>query len=350
MAETAMQYDIIIIGAGPAGATLARLLDKCYKVAVVDKKSETGGFHKPCGGLLAPDAQKALAVHNLALPASILVDPQIFAVKTLDLNSGLIRYYQRFYLNLDRQRFDLWLISLIPEERDRYIDKCVKIEKTDKGFLVTLASGTVLAGRVLVGADGAESIVRRSFFKHKPESYITIQQWFKHDKVEPLYSAIFDSTLTPSYAWTVAKDGWFIFGAALKRRGCREKFSQLKKKLEGYGYSFDGLERTEACKVDCPLSQKDIIAGTTDLYFVGEAGGLISPSSLEGISYAIDSATMLAGALNKGLDGAFKRYRRCYFFLRIKLFIKKLKMPFMYNRFLRWLVMKTGISSIKPVK
>ncbi|MCK5811382.1 MAG: NAD-binding protein [Clostridiales bacterium] len=31
-------YDIAIIGAGPAGSTLARYLDEKYKVVIIDKK------------------------------------------------------------------------------------------------------------------------------------------------------------------------------------------------------------------------------------------------------------------------------------------------------------------------
>ena len=110
-------YDVAIIGLGPAGATLARLLDPKFKVIAIDKKSGAGKtpFRKPCGGLLAPDAQKALSKFNLALPKDVLVDPQIFAVKTVDTEQSLVRYYRRFYMNLDRHKFDMWLVSLIPE-------------------------------------------------------------------------------------------------------------------------------------------------------------------------------------------------------------------------------------------
>jgi len=52
-------YDIAIIGLGPAGATLARLLDRKYKVVAIDKKYSR--ITKCCGGLLSPDAQKILA-------------------------------------------------------------------------------------------------------------------------------------------------------------------------------------------------------------------------------------------------------------------------------------------------
>ena len=81
-------YDIAIVGLGPAGATLARLLDSRFSVVALDLKRADGqGFHKPCGGLLAPDAQKALARFNLTLPKEVLVDPQIFTVRTIDTAS-----------------------------------------------------------------------------------------------------------------------------------------------------------------------------------------------------------------------------------------------------------------------
>ena len=84
-----MIYDIIVIGAGPAGSTFARETAKSKKkILVID--NENINNKKPCGGLLAPDAQKELAHYDLVLPSSVLVSPQIFSVKTIDLNFKLI--------------------------------------------------------------------------------------------------------------------------------------------------------------------------------------------------------------------------------------------------------------------
>lgn len=75
-----MAYDIIIIGAGPAGATLARLLDKRYKVMLLDKRNlidgNSEGNSKCCGGLLAPDAQQMLGRLGFAVPIDVLVNPK----------------------------------------------------------------------------------------------------------------------------------------------------------------------------------------------------------------------------------------------------------------------------------
>ena len=67
-----MQYDAAIIGAGPAGATFARRLAQQspeLKILLLDAQDE--GHKKPCGGLLAPDAQKTLAHFDLVLPKSV---------------------------------------------------------------------------------------------------------------------------------------------------------------------------------------------------------------------------------------------------------------------------------------
>ena len=112
-------YDVAIIGAGPAGATLARLIGDRYKVLLIKKRqlpdwSENFSSIKCCGGLLAPDAQMMLSKLGLGLPKSILEDPQLFVVKSIDLRQGLERYYQRHYINMNRKKFDSWLLSLVP--------------------------------------------------------------------------------------------------------------------------------------------------------------------------------------------------------------------------------------------
>ena len=102
-----MIYDIAVVGGGPAAATFARrylILCPGASLLLIDGQNEQ--HKKPCGGLLAPDSQKALAHFDLTLPKEVLVDPQIFTVQTIDLCSRQVRYYQRYYLPMDRYAFD----------------------------------------------------------------------------------------------------------------------------------------------------------------------------------------------------------------------------------------------------
>ena len=59
---------------------------------------------KPCGGLHTEEAQRSLAQNDIPHPKDVLVDPQIFAVKTIDLEAGLVRHYQCTYLNMDQRQ------------------------------------------------------------------------------------------------------------------------------------------------------------------------------------------------------------------------------------------------------
>jgi len=349
-------YDVAIIGAGPAGATLARLLDSKYLVAVVDKKRSDGaGFHKPCGGLLAPDAQKSLSRFGLTLPKEVLVDPQIFAVRTIDLKSRMIRHYQRFYVNLDRHKFDLWLKSLIPENVDVFDDSnCRRIEQDSDGYKITFnheGKPRCIRSRYLVGADGANSIVRRFIYpKKRIRKYVAIQQWFTGVDINPFYSCIFDPANTDCYSWIISKDGYFIMGGAYPGSGCRQRFETQKKQLENMGLILGKPDKTETCMVLRPSRFSDFCTGKNNAFLIGEAAGFISPSSLEGISSAIDSALALSQVLNASPTNPCAQYHSKTFRLRLKLYLKALKCPFMYYPPLRKMVMASGLNSINLIK
>lgn len=350
-------YDIAIIGLGPAGSTFARLLDKKYSVIAFDKKSEdeTTSFKKPCGGLLADDAQRFFAKFGLTLPLSVIVDPQIFSVKTIDIKTKDIKYYQRFYINMDRHKFDMWLKSLIPENieiQDNSV--CTNIEKEGDLFNITVqreGNNYRYKARYVVGSDGANSIVRKKIYSPKDiKSYLSIQQWFEDKHETPFYSCIFDSDITDCYSWGLSKNNRFIFGGAFPIENARADFELLKSKIEQFGFKLSNPIKTEACLVLRPSNPFQFCCGKDNCFLIGEAAGFISPSSLEGISYAFESGYILSKVFNENIIPTNLKYTILTIPIKFKLILKLIKNPFMYNPFLRKIVMKSSFLSIRMIK
>lgn len=351
-------YDIAIIGAGPAGSTLARLLGSRYRVLLIEKKGRDtapGGASAPkcCGGLLAPDAQKMLARMELGLPRDVLVGPQLFAVRTIDIPNRLERYYQRSYLNIDRGRFDQWLLSLVPpgvEVRQNCL--LTSLEQDDAGVTLSLVrNGERVRERaaIVVGADGAFSPVRSHLFSDHPSlrAYVAIQEWFPANGVLPYFTAVFDPEITDFYSWIIPKNDMIVLGSALTPGpDAKAGFARLKSRLQDRGFAFGIPARREGTLLLRPLASSSILHGRGRAALIGEAGGWISPSSAEGISYAFRSALALARALDQGTEGFLRRYAEYTRPLRMNILLKNLKSPFMYRSLLRSAIMRSGLKSI----
>ncbi len=349
-------YDIVIAGAGPSGSSLARLLDSRYRVLVIDRRnlSDTSGFKKikSCGGLISPDAQRELARQGLGVPHSVLTGPQIFTVRTIDIDNDIERYYQRHYINIVREKFDRWLFSLIPEKTERMCSCTIKNIR-DEGDSVTieLSDGGArkeIRTKYLVGADGAGSIVRKHIdAPRSPEKYISIQELFMSSSELPYFSAIFDSTVSDFYSWTIPKGNEVIVGAALRPgRDAHDRFKELKEKLSFRGFDLSKSISREGAHIFRTTDTSQINTGTSNVFLTGEAAGFISPSSAEGFSYALKSSLCLASAFSKGGDIQGFYSRKCCM-LKNNIFIKNFKSPAMYNLTFRKIIMKSGLFSME---
>lgn len=355
--ERFAMYDIAIVGGGPAGATLARLLGDRYRVLLVERRADTPagepGGQKCCGGLLAPDAQRMLSRFGLGLPKSVLVEPQLFVVRAVDVPRQLERYYQRYYINMDRRAFDRWLLALLPPGVD--LRPGCRLQGYSAGAdcveLHLAAGGKTVSERVrlLVGADGAASLVRRAMpaAARKPPAYVAIQEWVECPSTPPYFSALFDPAISDYYCWTIPKEDRLLVGAALPRgHGAAERFALLKTKLAGLGFRLGRTVRREGGLLRRPRSMADLASADGRVALVGEAGGWISPSSAEGLSYAMRTALALAEALEPGLDGCGPRYRRGLRGLAWNIFLKSLKARCIFSPPLRRLALGSGLHSL----
>ncbi len=354
-------FDIAIIGAGPAGSMLARLIANKYKVLLIDKRdlsneSNKKSIVKCCGGLLAPDAQNIMARLGLGVPKDILVSPQLFTVRTMDFNNNIERFYQRFYLNMNREGFDRWLVTQIPDNVDKRFNSLFKtFRKLDDSYEIKYTHNSKSyreKARIIVGADGGNSIIRKTAFKEEkfPSTYISIQEWFENTNSMPYFTAIFDESITDFYSWIIPKDKYILIGSALRARDmANNKFESLKDKLRNHGFNLDNKVKREGAFIYRPTSLNQVLVGKENIVLIGEAAGAISPSSAEGFSYAFKSALNLADSLEDGGKDFLNSYKRKMNKIKFNIFLKNLKSPAMYNPIIRNKIMKSGIQSMKII-
>lgn len=352
-----MIYDVVIVGAGPAGSTLARMLNKKLKVLLIDKRelnnNKLNDKGKCCGGLLAPDAQNMLAQLGLSIPREVLTGPQMFSVKSIDFDNGIERYYQRHYININREKFDKWLVSLIPETVElsfnslfksyQVIDDCIEVNLKNKEGNYTIRT------KILVGADGAISRVRKQAFEDEivPTKYVSIQEWYKTNHEMPYYTSIFDKEITDFYSWMIQKEDYLLIGSAIPiNDDVNEKFKLLVNKLRKHGFIIGEAHKRTGTLIMRTRALNQINTVKNKVALIGEAAGFISPSSAEGISYALKSGSLLAKCINEKNYNFSSAYDKGIKKIKINIYIKNMKVILMYNKLIRKLIMKSRVLSM----
>ena len=208
-----------------------------------------------------------------------------------------------------------------------------------------------MRARLVVGADGAGSTVRRLAYPHEPapERYSAVQAVYDAGASDPFYGAIFDESLTDFYGWTIPKGGTIAVGAAFPAGGgVPERFDALVAKLRESGFRFGRELSRSSAQISRPTRPGHLFVGRGRVLLTGEAAGFISPSSAEGISYALRSGAELAGALEGGLEGATSRYVSAAWPLALNVAMKAVKGSAIYGAGMRRLIMRSGIGALPP--
>ncbi len=306
-------YDVIVVGSGPAGATCARRLAQ-VGLDVVMLEKHTHPRSKPCGGALSPRV-----LDLIDFDASPVVD-RVLRTAVIHSPSGRRVVCRRDDLvgqMVKRADFDRFLVE---QARDAGVDvaenmRAVAVEKMRGGVRV-LCPGDSFKGKLLVGADGVDGIVAREIgirWEWPPEKIafcISGDVRMDSEEVERIM-AVRDDAGEPAmdlyfgiqhrgYGWVFPKRNELSIGI-----GCRMDlmgdirsewgiFTEKVRKEKGIHLDFI---RKASFRVPVGRTGSRFTGRRTLL--VGDAAGLASPITGEGIYYAMYSAKIAADIIEE---------------------------------------------------
>lgn len=301
-----MDTDVIVVGAGPAGSTAAReIASRGAGVLLLDRAKFPRD--KPCGG--------GVTIRTAGLlPFSL--DPVIEAtVDTahLRLRDGkeVTRHHTRpmTYMT-QRSRLDHFLVERAEEAGVEFRDgQAVKqvLRHPDGTFEVRHRDGSAHRARVVIGADGANGVVRLNLGYESPvESAVALEGNISFpDGIPERYRsgiALNLSFVPGGYGWVFPKDDHVNVGVG----GWKDQVgSNLRRDLDRFCelYGFDPASVTQLRGHHLPLARPGALVAAGGSAVIGDAAGFVDPLSGEGIHGAVASGIAVAPAVEDYLAG-----------------------------------------------
>lgn len=316
--------DVIIIGAGPAGATLATLLAKAGRKALLVDRSEFPR-DKICGDGLTPravsvirrlkldeDELKAAKVESALLVSPNGLKADLTFADLLELDAG----YGYIVRRID---FDQWLFTKAIKAGAEFLQGSVQRVVRDQGRVfgveVKTATGvqTIEAPLTIIAAGANVTLLKEMGVLSKVEDpIVAIRTYFDNvPACKPAFEFYFEKELIPGYGWVFpmadgrANVGVGVWSSALKGKRAPintllEQFLNAPRIKARLGEAVEsGPRRSHPLRIDFP--SHDIVGD--GWMIIGEATGLVHPVTGEGIDLAMESGEIAAELILKRKPG-----------------------------------------------
>jgi geranylgeranyl reductase family protein len=342
-------YDVVVAGAGPAGAwTAFRLARGGARVAILD------GSHpreKPCGGGVTGRALELVKDSRLFAQGNDIHSAR-FEQDTL---ARVIPLAPGGLVVMSRAAFDAGLLDAARAAGAELIPERVT------GVAVAGAQASIRTPRRtvqaswLVGADGAAGVTRRQLWRPFRRDQVSIATGFFARDVTSFEIVVRFTDAPPGYAWSFPRPDHLAIGVCAQADCSSAKALKAwtRRWLEASGVAAGAAALVPYSWPIPSLGHRDFdrerVSGPRWM-LVGDASGLVDSITREGIFFALQSASAAADAILAQADPA-ARYadhvrRHLYPELRQA---ARLKAGFFEPRFLRMLVSALDRPSIAAI-
>lgn len=298
--------DVAVVGAGPAGAAAALAARRAgASVLLLDRSNFPRD--KPCGDGIAADAVDVLA--RLGVTDATDGYPAVLRLRLVAPGGAEVaRPLPRPAHTVPRRVFDERLVRAAVGQGAELRRHTVRSVRADRDG-VTLDDR--IRARVVIGADGAGSVVRRALgHPVNPAGHlaIAIRGYAAAIGAEQLIRTT--RARWPAYAWSFPiGDGSANVGYGEVLRGAPLTKAYLLARLAEL---LPGGEPTGLRAHHLPLSTRRPPPGRGPVLLAGDALSLINPFTGEGIFYAVLSGALAGTAAAAGPERAAARYAAAF--------------------------------------
>ncbi|MFX0132915.1 MAG: NAD(P)/FAD-dependent oxidoreductase [Candidatus Hodarchaeota archaeon] len=315
-------YDVIIVGAGPAGSLLAKKLAEAnLKVLLVDRKKLPR--HKMCSGLISSFARRILKKEVGDVPSVLCCHPkknkglQIYPTRRAPPQ----KFPEKAY-NVWRSDFDFWLTTKASEAGAEVFDQTELLSFSEKKDTIEVSLKSIIGPqkqqtRFLIGADGWPSLIRRTLYKNEQINWFQLYQtyWKGEIDLSPEYlHAFLDPEFSEFFAWANIKTGtkgeYILIGTGAAKGSTIPRYYNLFQEYleEAHGLRAEKLLFKEACTYPKFFDPSHTYKfGKNNILLIGEATGLMY---MEGIAPALTSAVNASDAILQGGDQVLEQYEK----------------------------------------
>lgn len=281
-----MKTDVLVVGAGPAGSCTAReLAEEGIDVLAIDRRSEIG-FPVECGEFLpTTDELRGILPESEEYGDLFEIEKGVIERETsvIELYGPKGIGYQMDFsgITLNRREFDksLWTRA---EKAGAKLMKGTEFRGL-AGSRKAITSAGDIEFRVLVGADGPLSRVRKSVGLPEPKTVsqaVTAQAIGDFDDNVKMY---FGGIAPGGYAWIIPKRAKANVGLGIQKEFSTEPLSTMMRRF------VDGFELRigDIAYGQVPISGPVAKTSTNDALIVGDAAGHVMATNGGGIPIAM---------------------------------------------------------------